>query len=128
MDLVSTTPGVLVVDDHPSMRAVVRALVEEAGFGVVAEAGSGEEAVRLAAELRPDAVTMDLDMPGLDGADATRLVLEHVPEAQVVVVSGSDSVELLAAALAAGAVAYVPKRDAADELGPTLRALLGARV
>src|SRR5687767_8456531 len=81
------TPRLLLVDDHQLLRQGLRRAVEEAGFDVVAEAGDGEEAVRLAEKLHPDLVLMDVSMPVLDGIEATRLLRSRVPEARVVILT-----------------------------------------
>jgi CheY-like chemotaxis protein len=70
MSSVPTT--ILIVDDHPSFRAVARLLLESEGYDVVGEAPDGEEALRLAAELAPDVVLLDLNMPGIDGFEVAR--------------------------------------------------------
>jgi CheY-like chemotaxis protein len=115
---------VLIADDDPSIRRLLRELVESAGFVVVGEAANGVEAVRLAAELQPDVITMDLEMPVLNGVEATRRICaDGCPP--VVIVSGSQSSELTGAALAAGARWHVAKSDAAGQLVPVLRALAG---
>ena len=95
---------VLLVDDHPIVRDGLRWLLDSAGgLKVVGEAGDGETAVRLAADLRPDVVLMDLAMPGLDGVEATRRVKAASPETAVLVLTMSDSDASLVAAVTAGA-------------------------
>ena len=115
---------ILIVDDHASMRSALRTLLERAGFEVVGEAADGAEAVELAARLRPDAVTMDLEMPRLDGLSAIRAIVELPNAPQIVVVSGSNSSENVGPALEAGAGGYVEKSLAAEALVPTLVGLL----
>ncbi len=105
---------VLVVDDDPDfVEAAKVSLASDRRIEVVGGAGSGEEAVRQAAALRPEVVAMDVVMPGLDGIEATRLIREDQPECRVVLVSGSIFVdrgdEGDEAARAAGASAYVVK-------------------
>ena len=105
---------VLVVDDDPDfVEAAKVSLASDRRIAVVGSAGSGEEAVRQAAALRPEVVAMDVVMPGLDGIEATRLIREDQPECRVVLVSGSIFVdrgdEGDEAARAAGASAYVVK-------------------
>ena len=112
---------VLVVDDDPDfVEAAKVSLAADRRIEVVGGAGSGEEAVRQAASLRPEVVAMDVAMPGLDGIEATRLIRKDQPECQVVLVSGSIFVdrgdEGFEAARAAGASAYVVKSRAVLDL------------
>jgi DNA-binding NarL/FixJ family response regulator len=101
---------VLVVDDTASMRGELRALLEDAGFAVVGEAGHGAEGVMLARELHPDVVVMDVRMPILDGIAATSYVTQQLPTTRVVVFSvfGDDPM-LEHAARAAGASCFLVK-------------------
>jgi DNA-binding NarL/FixJ family response regulator len=117
---------VLLVDDHPVVREGLRWLFDSAGgFSVVGEAGDGETAARLAAELRPDVVLMDLAMPGLDGVEATRRVKAASPQTAVLVVTMSDSAASLVAAVTAGASGYVLKGAAQQDLLRATRAVAG---
>lgn len=101
----------LVVDDHPWLRAGVKALLGlESGIEVIGEAGSGQEAVRLAAELRPDVVLMDLKMPGvITGVDAIRRVVAQDPGITVLVLTVAGDSDSINAAVEAGASGYVQK-------------------
>jgi DNA-binding NarL/FixJ family response regulator len=112
------TVRVLVVDDHPVVREGLRAILEaEPDLDVVGEAGSGEEAVRLAAELTPDVVLMDLRMPGVDGVAATGRITA-AGYARVLVVTTYDTDADILRAVEAGATGYLlkdtPRRDLAD--------------
>lgn len=115
---------VLLADDHTLVRAGVRKLVESfEGFRVIAEAGDGREAVRLARELEPDIALLDIGMPGLNGLDATALIVKAVPRTQVVILSMHAAENYVLAALRAGAVGYVIKHAAVEELDRALRAV-----
>ena len=103
---------VIVVDDHAVFRSATRlVLAMEPTFRVVAEAASGETAVALAAELRPALVLMDVNLPGMDGIEATRRILAVQPETVVVLLSAYDLDDLPADARTCGAVACLHKSD-----------------
>jgi NarL family two-component system response regulator LiaR len=93
----------------------------------VGEAASGEEAVRLCERARPDVVLVDLVMPGMDGATATRAIRERCPEIQVIVLTSFREEELVQGALQAGAIGYLLKNVSADELGDAIRAAHAGR-
>jgi len=113
---------VLIVDDHTVVRHGIRALLEaEEGFAVVGEAGSGGEAVLLAADLAPDVVLMDLVMPEMDGVTATRLVKANSPRSQVIVLTSYHDDEHIFPAIRAGALSYLLKGVGLDELTEALR-------
>jgi len=116
-------PRLLLVDDHKLLRQGLRRAVEDAGFDVVGEAGDGEEAVRLAVDLRPDLVLMDLSMPVMDGIEATGRLRHSVPEARVVILTMHGEEDTVARALRAGAVGYLLKDCSIDEVAATLRAV-----
>ena len=117
------SPRLLLVDDHKLLRQGLRRAVEEAGFDVVGEAGDGEEAVRLAVELQPDLVLMDVSMPVLDGIEATRRLRQSAPEARVVMLTMHGEEETVSRALRAGAVAYLLKDCTSDQVAETLHAV-----
>lgn len=100
---------VLVVDDHHLLRQGLRTVLESGGIVVVAEAGSGPEAVCQCLAHRPDVVLMDVEMPGGDGLTATRRILEQVPSARVLMLTMFDLDEYVVAALRAGASGYLLK-------------------
>ncbi len=113
---------VLLADDQRLVRAGLRMLIESASdLTVVGEAADGVQAVRLAAETSPDLILMDLRMPGLDGAAATRQILSARPLARVVVLTTFDDDEHLFPALGAGAVGYLVKDTAPAELLAAIR-------
>ncbi|TJZ81405.1 response regulator transcription factor [Rhodococcus oryzae] len=107
----------LIVDDQRLVRAGLRMLCESTeDLEVVGEAANGVEAVRLAAELSPDLILMDLRMPGLDGIEATRQILGSRPEAKVLVLTTFDDDDHLYPALAAGAAGFLVKDTAPTDL------------
>ncbi len=118
---VSDSVRLLLADDHRTLRDGLRLSMEEAGFVVAGEAGDGEEAVRLAETLRPDVVLMDVSMPVLDGIEATRLVHQRVPEARVVMLTMHGESDVMARAIAAGAVGYLLKDCSIDEVASAVR-------
>ena len=102
-----TVINIVLADDHQILRESVRKNFESAGEKVVGEASNGEDAVRLADQLRPDVVVMDISMPVLDGVTATRRITDSVPETKVVVLTMHDDIEKTRQALEAGAVGYL---------------------
>ncbi len=103
---------VLVVDDQPPFRKVAATVVTLVpGWIVVAEADTGEEAVTRALESRPDVVLMDINLPGINGIDATRRILDERPDTIVLLVSTYEEADLPPDALSCGARAYVRKED-----------------
>ena len=121
----NATVSVLVVDDQSPFRAAARAVVARvAGFELVAESESGEDAVALCASLHPDLVLMDINMGEMDGIEATRLITAADPRTLVILVSTYDLDDLPPSARTSGAAAYLNK----DELSPrAVRRLWEAR-
>jgi DNA-binding NarL/FixJ family response regulator len=114
---------VLIADDHPVVREGLRGMLAAApGITVVAEAGSGREAVALAAAHRPDVVLMDLRMPGGDGVEATAGILAAVPECRVVVLTTYETDADIIRAVEAGAAGYLLKDSRPPELVEAIRA------
>jgi two-component system, NarL family, response regulator LiaR len=114
--------SLLITDDHALVRQGIRAFLElQPDLNVIGEAGSGEEAVRMAAELVPDVVLMDLVMPGIGGVDATRQVKQVSPHSQIIVLTSYHEDEYIFPALRAGALSYVLKDVGPDELADTVR-------
>jgi two-component system, NarL family, invasion response regulator UvrY len=106
---------VLIVDDQAAFRSAARLVVDLSdGFEVVGEAETGEDAVSLAAALQPDLVLMDVNLPGIDGLEATRRIVASGSDARILILSTYSRSEYEAAAAAAGAVAFVSK----DDFGP----------
>jgi DNA-binding NarL/FixJ family response regulator len=112
----------LLVDDHDVFRHGLAQLLRDEGLDVVAEASGGEAGVRLAAELRPDVVLMDLSMPGISGVAATRAIAAADEPPQVVVLTLSDDDASMLEALLAGAAGYVLKEAALEQIVTAVRA------
>jgi DNA-binding NarL/FixJ family response regulator len=108
----SAVVSVLIVDDQVPFRQVARSLVSVvAGWDVVAEAETGEDAVRAVADLHPDVVLMDINMPGIGGIEAARQITAEHPGTTVVLLSTYAVSDLPADALTCGAASYVHKED-----------------
>ncbi|MFO1418884.1 MAG: response regulator transcription factor [Methylotetracoccus sp.] len=113
---------VLLADDHRLVRAGLRALIDELGdYEVVAEADDGREAVQAAVRLQPNIAILDLTMPGMNGLDATTRIVRDCPRTRVVILSMHATEHYVLEALCAGALAYVVKDCAIDELEQALR-------
>lgn len=118
------TTQILIADDHGVLRAGLRALLNnEPDLEVVGEAANGEEALRLAGELQPDVVLMDINMPGGDGIETTRHLLAAWPDARVLILTFHEDECLLQAAIRAGAAGYILKRAVESELINAIRAV-----
>jgi DNA-binding NarL/FixJ family response regulator len=100
---------ILIADDHALFRSSLSSLLTARGLEVVGEARDGHAAVELARKLKPDVVLMDLDMPGLDGLGATRLISAEMPQVKIVVLTGSDEDAKLFEAIKSGAQGYLNK-------------------
>ena len=115
---------VLIADDHAVVAEGLRHLLEaERDIEVVACVGDGRDALQQARDTQPDVVLMDLSMPELNGADATRAILERDPRCRVIVLSMYAQREYVRRALKAGAAGYVVKRSAAKEVVDAIRAV-----
>ena len=114
---------VMLVDDQSDIRKVLQLMLERTGqFEVVGQAGDGEEAMRVAAELLPDVIVMDVMMPKKNGVEACREIMEALPDTRVVMLTASTEEDAVIQALAAGATAYLPKMSDLDQLVSTLKA------
>jgi two-component system, NarL family, response regulator LiaR len=114
--------SVLIVDDHTLVRRGIRAFLEsQPDLVVSAEAGSGQEAIRLANELAPDVILMDLLMPGMDGIEATRQIKRASPRTQVIVLTSYHEDEHIFPAIRAGALSYLLKDVHPEELADAIR-------
>lgn len=117
---------VLIVDDSDIFRRSLRTILESHhGCEVCGEANNGEDAARFAQELRPDAIAIDVSLPGINGIEATRAIRSKLPDAKIVVMSVHQSSELIKAAKAAGASGYVLKTSSDPDLVDAINAVVG---
>ncbi len=113
---------ILLVDDHTIVRqSLARLLGWEADIEIVGEAGDGRLAVELARDLRPDIVLMDINMPGMNGIEATRRIHAEQPQVLVIGLSMFEEDERAQPMLEAGAVGYVSKTESTEDLLATIR-------
>jgi DNA-binding NarL/FixJ family response regulator len=123
-----TAIRVLLADDHAMMLDGLKALLAASpDICVIAEAGNGRDAIRLALELRPDVVIMDVSMPDLNGIEAARLLRDKLPALRVVILSMHSSSEHVFRALDAGATGYLLKESAGTELATAVRVVHAGR-
>jgi DNA-binding NarL/FixJ family response regulator len=119
---------ILIVDDHEIFRRGLRSLLESRDeFDISGEAANGLEAVQMARELQPDIIVMDVSMPQMDGLQAARMIRRERPDSKILILSQHDSPHMLAAALEAGASAYVTKSQVARCLFAALDAVAEGR-
>lgn len=114
---------VMLVDDHALVRMGFRMLLADAQAEVVAEAGDGEQACRDYARVQPDVVVMDLSMPGMGGLEAVRRLLAQDPKARILALSAHEDTAHPSRVLRAGALGYLAKRSAPEELATAVRAV-----
>src|SRR5512136_3021548 len=113
---------VMIVDDHEMVRRGACSYLEaQPDISVVAQVGSGEEAVKLAQEFIPDVVLMDLVMPGMDGVETTRRVKNISPRTQIIILTSFHQDEFIFPALQAGAISYLLKDVKAKDLVDSIR-------
>jgi DNA-binding NarL/FixJ family response regulator len=117
----------MLVDDHSFFRRGLRQMLTALGLDVVAEAGSAERALAIASRVAPNVVVMDLNMPGMDGTEATRRLAARAPGARVVVLSALANDEAVMRAILAGARGYLVKDDPPEEIASGVRAVHGGR-
>jgi len=116
---------VLLADDHRIVREGLRSLLnEQPDIEVIAEAGDGQEAIRLAQKMSPIVVVMDINMPNLNGIEATREIIATVPGVKVVALSMYADVRFVMRALKAGALGYVLKDCAVEELNQAIHTVV----
>ena len=120
--------NVLLVDDHDLVRIGIRRLLADVnGIKVIGEAKSGEDAVRMARELRPHVILMDVKMPGIGGLEATRKVLRADPEVKVIAVTVYGEEPFPSRLLQAGAVGYITKGSSLDEMLQAIRTVFAGQ-
>ena len=113
---------VMIVDDHAIMRDGLQEVLERSGeFEVVAFAADGEEAVGEAMEVKPDVIIMDVLMPGKDGVEACREIVQTLPETRILMLTASNNQDAIAQSVAAGATGYLQKYSGRDRLLSTVR-------
>jgi NarL family two-component system response regulator LiaR len=113
---------VMIVDEHDMVRRGLATVMRlHADLDLVGEAQNGEQAVKLVEQLQPDVVLMDLMMPVMDGATATRIICERWPQVHVIALSASQEQELIQKVLQAGAIGYLLKNLSIDELAEAIR-------
>ena len=124
--MTSTPVRVLLVDDHPVMRDGLQQLLERTGeFEVVGHAGDGEEAERVAKEVVPDLIIMDVLMPGRDGIDACREIIDALEDVRVLMLTASTEKDAVIEAVAAGADGYLQKFTGTEQLLAMVRDVAG---
>ena len=119
-------PRVLIVDDHAVIRRGVQGILSTyPEWDLCGEADNGQDAIRLASELAPEVVIMDVSMPGMNGLEATRIMHDVLPETKVLLLTLHSSSEFVRSAFRAGARGYVLKSDAENELVRALNVVIG---
>jgi DNA-binding NarL/FixJ family response regulator len=121
-------PRLLLADDHQMLRQGLRRSMEDEGFEVVGEASDGAEAVRLACELRPDVVLMDVSMPEIDGVEATRQIRAAIDQARIIMLTMHADQEVIRRAISAGASGYLVKDCSIDEVVEMVRLVASGEV
>jgi DNA-binding NarL/FixJ family response regulator len=117
---------VLVVDDHAVIRRGVQGILNAfPEWELCGEASNGEEAIKLAEQLKPEIIVMDVSMPGLNGLEATRIIRKMLPGTKVLLLTLHSSTELVRSAFRAGAQGYVLKSDAEQELVRAMNVVIG---
>jgi DNA-binding NarL/FixJ family response regulator len=112
---------VMVADDHPVVRQGMKFLLDREGFSVVAEAADGREALRKVEEIHPEVALLDLSMPGLNGLDAAREIMQISPGTRTIILTQHSEGQYILAALRAGVHGYVLKSQAASDLVQAIR-------
>jgi len=111
----------MLADDHRMLREGLRRSMTDQGFDVVGEARDGDEAIRLAEELQPEVILMDVTMPEVDGVEATRQIRLQFPDIKIVMLTMHADQEVLASAIRAGASGYLVKDCSTEEIASAVR-------
>lgn len=115
---------IILADDHKIVREGIKALIEKKpGFEVIAEADNGRTTIQLTKELSPDAVIMDIAMPDMNGIEATREIIEKVPDVKIIALSMHSDIRFVVEMLKAGASGYLLKDCASEQLVNCIRAV-----
>jgi DNA-binding NarL/FixJ family response regulator len=112
----------MIVDDHPLVRSAVRQALSVPGLEVVGEAGSAEDALELAPQLRPDVLLLDIELPGMDGVALVRELAPRLPDTRIVMLTASREDHHVLEAMRVGAVGYLTKDLSVDGLARAVRA------
>ena len=115
---------ILITDDANFMRTMLAKIVEDNGYEVVGKAENGEEAIEMYKDLNPDLVTMDITMPGMDGIEATKGIIDYDDSARIVVCSAMGQKPMVLEAIEAGAKDFIVKPIKPDKVKETLDKLL----
>ncbi|MBI2704082.1 MAG: response regulator transcription factor [Actinobacteria bacterium] len=121
------TIRLMLADDHRMLREGLRRSMTDQGFDVVGEARDGDEAIRLAEELQPEVILMDVTMPEVDGVEATRQIKQLFPEIRVVMLTMHADQEVLASAMRVGASGYLVKDCSTEEIANAIRDVAGGK-
>ena len=119
---------VLIVDDHQPFRDALKGVINrESDLEVVGEAGDGEKAIVMTREVLPDVILMDVKMPVMDGAEATRQILAEMPDVKILALSIYANDEFMTRMMSAGAMGYILKGCDSEELSAAIRKAAGSR-
>ncbi len=120
---------ILLVDDHPIFRkGLEHLLAREEDLHIVAEAGNGREAIETAKTIQPDLIVMDINMPDLDGIEATRQIIAEMPETKIVALSVHAGKQFIRDMIQAGALGYILKESIPEEMIEGIRTVLNGNV
>lgn len=117
--------NVLIVDDSRTSRRMLRNLLEEEGYTVVGEATNGQEGVQMFQQLKPDAVTMDITMPVLDGVEAMKMIHALNPATKIIMITAAGQQNKIIECLRDGASEFITKPFDANEIKETLKKVIG---